>query len=874
MALRACINAWLPRGLMALCASTVAATVAAHPAAVRTPSLDVHHVAIDLRLDLSARRAQGTATLTVAPRSRSTRIHLDAGRLAIDSVTLGGRALAWTHDAGDADDNLRILLNRAYEPRERLTLRIAYRTAWINHSDPANIWGSSGKGLRFLRPSPTEPTRRLQVWAGGEPGGNRHWFPGYDAPGVLRTSEVRLTVPAPLTAVAGSELAGVTTNPDGTRTFHWRTRSPEPNHRTTFAVGQFTDVPQRAGGVSIHNLGYPDEVEGVRSSVVQAPDTLRFLEGLTGTPFPHRRYRQVFVQDLPWHTVGTGFAVQTENMIDDDGTHHDFQYLWDGLQTESLAQQWFGGRVAICDWSHVWLERALAHHAAALYTEHRHGRDEYLMWYVQANQATTLTDWSQGVRHPVVDAKPKDLASYVLGNAPAARGAAVLHALRQLVGDAKWRRALRDFAQNAPRPCARTEDLRRRVEAASGLRLGWFFDQWVHRAGHPVFEVTRTWHASSRRLELVLKQVQAQEATPADRRAAYFEGPLDIEIDGRVHRVQLAAQTENRFTFDLPQEPRYAHIDHGDGWIKELRDDGKTFDELLRQYEDTRDAATRQWAQRELMKRALSTDGKGLADAQKLSLSKALLRVAQRPAATTYWRVRFAALQQLAALHAPAQAGSPAGFDVTTTDALIDLIKQETTWVRAGATRALGLARDPRHAGLYASLLNDASDRVVNAAAMALGRSRSPLAYDALLALPAKPSWKNQSLISALNGLAELRDERGVTLAMKAITDESSARWTLATPVWDFRLAAADTLVALQHTQAPVPMLLKRFERALADDEVNDMFANVQLLVTLGAPEAERVFVPLRRRFAGDASALKVVEDWEALLAAKLKAAR
>jgi HEAT repeat protein len=101
--------------------------------------------------------------------------------------------------------------------------------------------------------------------------------------------------------------------------------------------------------------------------------------------------------------------------------------------------------------------------------------------------------------------------------------------------------------------------------------------------------------------------------------------------------------------------------------------------------------------------------------------------------------------------------------------------------------------------------LNDTSDRVVNAAAIALGKSKSPLAYDALVKLKNKPSWKNQSLISALYGLSELGDERGVALALKALRDDPpGARWTLATPVWDYRLTAANTLVALGHSQGRV----------------------------------------------------------------------
>jgi hypothetical protein len=247
-------------------------------------------------------------------------------------------------------------------------------------------------------------------------------------PADLRTSELRITVPAPLRAVAGGRLVGVQPHADGTRTYHWRTEQPEPHHRTTFVVGEFAPVPQHHPRVSLMNLGYPDEAAGVAASVVMHADALDFLTRTLGQPFPHAGHTQVFVQDLPWNTPGTGLSVLTENFVDDLGTHHDFQYLWDGLQTESLAQQWYGGRWPLCDVRHVWLEKAVAHHLAALYTEHRHGRDEYLLWYVAANQGTALADAAQGSRDPVVPARAMSLderAAFAAGNTLSIRPAKV-----------------------------------------------------------------------------------------------------------------------------------------------------------------------------------------------------------------------------------------------------------------------------------------------------------------------------------------------------------------------------------------------------------------------------------------------------------------
>ena len=99
-------------GVLAACA-TCAGAAAPAPAA-RAPTVDIRHVAIDLKFDLPARQAQGSTTLTLVPRHATDRVNLDAGMLAIESVTLNDRtALRWDYDGGDRDDGLQIQLATA-----------------------------------------------------------------------------------------------------------------------------------------------------------------------------------------------------------------------------------------------------------------------------------------------------------------------------------------------------------------------------------------------------------------------------------------------------------------------------------------------------------------------------------------------------------------------------------------------------------------------------------------------------------------------------------------------------------------------------------------------------------------------------------------
>ncbi len=812
-------------------------------AAPRAP-VDLQHIALDLRLDWAAQSALGTATLTLTPLKPTRRVQLDGAALKIESITLAGQPLSYRYDGSARDGALDIALPAEAPAGQPLTLRIAYRTGWVNHSDPGNIWGSNGLGLRWFSPTMTDPRKRRQVWASGEPRSARYWFPGIDDPADWRTAELNATVDAPLQVQAAGELLSVRSNPDGTRSYHWRADRAHSNQRTLFIVGEYAELPQAHPGARLNNLGYPQEMDGVAASVPRLPDVVDFFSELLGQPLPGGGLRQVFVPDLPWGAAAPGLAMQSENMVDDTGTHADYFYLWNVLQAENTALQWWPTPAG---WRDTWLERGMARHLGGLYTQHRNGEPEFQLYTHQADHDALLLDWASGIREPLVPKAEPD-AAFLAGNRPYLRGGAVLNLLRSEVGDEAWRRVLRELSARAG-PISR-RDLERACERAAGRPMAWFFQQWLHRPSHPVFEVS------------LRGQVLRVEQKQSD---GYFAGHVDLDLDGKAERVWLRAQARNEFR--LPPA-RLIHFDRGSAWLKQLRFDKPTT-VLLEQLRATDDTRGRHWAQTQLVQRA---QDKATPSPERETILAGLRELAARP--DLYWRVRtnaLAALRSLVAPGLPAAVLPAAPIDEATTALLLKLIQEERSWVRATAIAFLGMAHDPAHALLFESLLRDPSDRVITMAALALGKTASPLAFEALRDLPAHPSWKNQTLIAALGGLAQLGDPRGIQIALTALNDTQGDRWTLATPVWDYRLAAADTLRALGAGARGVALLHAHLADALASGHVNDSFYNLQLLVALGVPEARQALAQVRKRFSTDPQAVQAVKGQEQQLEAYLK---
>ena len=106
-----------------------------------------------------------------------------AAELTIDSVTLltaaaGPEALAHTTD----DHCLWITLDRPHDPPDSLDIRIVY------HGRPRT-------GLFFVNPDRNDPGAPREIYTQGEPEFNHYWFPCWDYPNDMATSETITTVP-------------------------------------------------------------------------------------------------------------------------------------------------------------------------------------------------------------------------------------------------------------------------------------------------------------------------------------------------------------------------------------------------------------------------------------------------------------------------------------------------------------------------------------------------------------------------------------------------------------------------------------------------------------------------------------------------------
>lgn len=814
-------------------------------------SIDTKHLCLHIQFDWQKKQAIGIAEITASVVSKTDKIYLDAGKLIIESIELNNQKLKYIYDGGDSDNNLIILLTKYYKPSETIKLKIVYHTTYENRAVPNAIGGSFGKGLRFFHPTSTTPTKHKQIWSSGEPENNKYWFPCNEDIADIHTTEIFATVEKTMMAISNGNLVEINDNKNGTQTFHYKSDVPFPNYLVAIVVGEYINIPQQSGKTTINNYGYSQEKEAVKATVKLLPNMMKFLERKTAYSFPFKNYNQVVVQDYPFPgLVGqNGMSILSDNYIDDYGVHKDFKYLWDGVAMQALANQWFGNLIMPKEWNDIWLNNAFAQYFAGIYTAKSNGNSEYLLWYYPFEKGSITADWEAGNKHPIVPKKINDLNAFTTDSYSKFKGALVLRMLQNEMGNRNWWKAVQYFVKNNAYKQVSTKDFQYAVKTVSGKSYQRFFDQWIYKMGLPKFEISKNYNDSQNQLLIKVKQIQSKIDSTAYSQVDFFEGKISIEIDGKIEPIYVHPQQENIFTFQCNTAPQFVNFNYEQIFLCETNFT-KSREELLAQLHGSKDVLAKQDAFNELI---IIANNSATSVAFKNKIRVALINEVQ---SKQYWRYRMLALGALSKI-----VSLP--YDTEIISLLKTLIQNENSWLKSTAIGILGKSADTKFEDIFINALQDESDRVINSAAIALGKTKSSKALEILMNLENQPSWKNQNRISALNGLQQLGDARAVNYVLECIKDNQSPRWYLATPTWDYPFAAVNTLVALGKAPLAYPLLFERFKKSLHDNDVNDIFQNIQLINLLKDDRANEVFMLLYEKYKNDATILESVKNYE-----------
>ena len=185
------------------------------------------------------------------------------------------------------------------------------------------------------------------------------------------------------------------------------------------------------------------------------------------------------------------------------------------------------------------------------------------------------------------------------------KGAWVLHMLRNRLGDDAFFKGIRQYGIDFKFQTVETSDFSRSLERTTGRDLERFFYDWLERPGHPDLDITTTFNAETRQVQLIIKQTQTMDPYHIPVKAVlYCKGiaePVVLEEEMKERELKLSATLPaalERLEFDPDQAvlATFKETKSRELWKDQLLH-GSTVPQRLRailHFRDSKDVADKQ----------------------------------------------------------------------------------------------------------------------------------------------------------------------------------------------------------------------------------------------------------------------------------------
>ena len=471
-----------------------------------TGNYDIIHQALELEADPAVHFISGTVTTDYVAKEAMTQLVFELhNNLTVSAVIQNSVPLAFSHNAGG---ELVITLPATQAQGTEATVAVTYSGAPPIASDA--FVTSSHAGVPIL-------------WTLSEPYGAKNWWPcKQDLNDKIESIDVYIRAPQEYVSVSNGVEQSQELHGDGTKTTHFKHDYPIPAYLVAIAISNYAIYNQVAGSGTgtfpIANYIYPEQLATLQPLLDLTPEMVTLFEGLF-EPYPYNQEKYGHAQ--------CGFSGGME--------HATVSFIGGfsrNVTAHELAHQWFGNKVTCGSWSDLWLNEGFATYLTGLSVQHFDGDDAFRTWRARSVQLiTSLGDGSVYVAANDTIDEGRLFSSRLTYN----KGAMVVHMLRKKMGDADFFQGLKNYLADPDLAYsyAKTPDLQAHLEAASGLDLQEFFNDWVYGEGNPSYQAVVQNRAPGQ-----AKITLSQE--PSHPSVDFFEAEVPIHLfgaNGAFHEV-------------------------------------------------------------------------------------------------------------------------------------------------------------------------------------------------------------------------------------------------------------------------------------------------------------------------------------------------
>lgn len=512
----------------------------------RERTFDAIHYKIVLDFDLDKKTFEGSNTISLKPLlGHFDVVSLDAREIEIEKViNQDNNELDFSQDSNAVE----IQLCRAYDSKELIKFTVFYKGTGLTD------------GLFFHDASDRYPK---MVESNSWPNHARYWYPCYDSPNDKVTHEVIISVDKSYKVISNGELIDVSEQ-DNIVTYHWYQKKPHSTYLSMLSIAPFSILKDSLNGLPVNYWVYPGDEENALRVFSVTPEIIEFFNEIYNYEYPWSKYDQVIGPRQGGGAEATSATILGLGAIHDPDPAKDKS--WKRLIAHEIAHQWWGDLITLRTWSETWMNESFGTYSEYLYTERFLGEPDASI-EMKGKKQSYLNEAKNRYQRPIVFnrySEPQDN----FDRHTYQKGASVLNMLRSLIGHEGFYKTLSHFLHKHEFGVVDTHDFIVAVKEATGRNLDWFFDQWIYKPGHPVFEITKIWDSTNGVINMSIKQVQDTiNGTPV------FRVPVTVGIytegsEPLFKKVWLKERMES-FTWNVNEKPDMVRFDVGNILLKE-----------------------------------------------------------------------------------------------------------------------------------------------------------------------------------------------------------------------------------------------------------------------------------------------------------------
>ncbi|WP_299107803.1 M1 family metallopeptidase [uncultured Winogradskyella sp.] len=328
--------------------------------------------------------------------------------------------------------------------------------------------------ISFSRPKKamyfTKQNNDNQIWTQGQGKYTSNWLPSIDDVNDKIEFDISITYPNGYEALANGKLIDKQVG-DSLTIWKYDMKKPMSSYLVAIAIGKYNKKTETSkSGIPLEYYYYPEDSLKVEPTYRYSKQMFDFLEEEIGFAYPWQNYKQVPVHDFLYSGMeNTSLTIFSDAFVVDSIGFNDRNYV--SVNAHELAHQWFGDLVTAKSGEHHWLQEGFATYYALLAERDIFGDDYFYFKLLESVLDLSRQDLT-GKGTSLLDAKASSLTFYQ-------RGAFALHALKAKVGDAVFKKAVKNYLTKYQFGSVETKDFIAEVQRLHGKSLTSFVNYWI-----------------------------------------------------------------------------------------------------------------------------------------------------------------------------------------------------------------------------------------------------------------------------------------------------------------------------------------------------------------------------------------------------------